>query len=65
MSRPVAKPRLRSSRQINCGIAAGSAPDEAGAAPQVNLISLDVMDDSGMARTSDVIAASRWIYGDT
>ncbi len=44
------------------GIAAGSAPNQAGAAPQANLISLDVMDDSGMARTSDVIAAAQWIY---
>jgi len=44
------------------GIAAGSAYDQAGAAPQANLISLDVMDDSGMARTSDVIAAAEWIY---
>ena len=44
------------------GIAAGSARDQAGAAPQANLISLDVMDDSGMARTSDVIAAAEWIY---
>jgi serine protease AprX len=44
------------------GIAAGSARDAAGAAPQANLISLDVMDDSGMARTSDVIAAAEWIY---
>jgi serine protease AprX len=44
------------------GIAAGSAPNQAGAAPQANLISLDVMDDSGMARTSDVIAAAEWIY---
>jgi len=44
------------------GIAAGSAKDQAGAAPQVNLISIDVMDDSGMARTSDVIAAAEWIY---
>ena len=44
------------------GIAAGSAKDQAGAAPQVNLISLDVMDDSGMALTSDVIAAAEWIY---
>ena len=43
------------------GIAAGSATDQAGAAPQANLISLDVMDDSGMARTSDVIAAAEWI----
>jgi serine protease AprX len=44
------------------GIAAGSAKDAAGAAPQANLISLDVMDDNGMARTSDVIAAAEWIY---
>ena len=44
------------------GIAAGSAPGQAGAAPQANLISLDVMDDQGMARTSDVIAAAEWIY---
>jgi serine protease AprX len=44
------------------GIAAGSATDQAGAAPQANLISLDVMDDSGMARTSDVIAAAEWIH---
>ncbi|MBA2567868.1 MAG: S8 family serine peptidase [Actinobacteria bacterium] len=43
------------------GIAAGSAPDYAGSAPQANVISLDVMDDSGMARTSDVIAAAEWI----
>jgi serine protease AprX len=44
------------------GIAAGSAPGQAGAAPQANVISLDVMDDQGMARTSDVIAAAEWIY---
>jgi serine protease AprX len=44
------------------GIAAGSAKDQAGAAPQANLISIDVMDDSGMARTSDVIAGAEWIY---
>jgi serine protease AprX len=44
------------------GIAAGSAPGYAGAAPQANLVSIDVMDDSGMARTSDVIAAAQWIY---
>jgi serine protease AprX len=44
------------------GIAAGSAPDYAGAAPQAKVISLDVMDDSGVARTSDVIAAAEWIY---
>jgi serine protease AprX len=44
------------------GIAAGSAPDNAGAAPASKLVSLDVMDDKGMARTSDVIAAAEWIY---
>jgi serine protease AprX len=44
------------------GIAAGSAPDFAGAAPGAKLVSLDVMDDHGMARTSDVIAAADWIY---
>jgi serine protease AprX len=42
-------------------IAAGEAAGHAGAAPGANLISLDVMDDKGMARTSDVIAACEWI----
>jgi len=44
------------------GIAAGSAANQAGAAPQANIVSLDVMDDSGMARTSDVISAAEWVY---
>jgi serine protease AprX len=44
------------------GIAAGNAPNYAGAAPAAKLVSLDVMDDAGMARTSDVIAAAEWIY---
>jgi serine protease AprX len=44
------------------GIAAGSAPDNAGAAPGANLVSVDVMNDYGMARTSDVIAGIEWIY---
>jgi serine protease AprX len=44
------------------GIAAGSAPDNAGASPTSNIVSLDVMDDFGMARTSDVIAAAEWIH---
>ena len=44
------------------GIAAGSAVNQAGAAPQANLVSVDVMDDSGMARTSDVIAAAEWVH---
>jgi serine protease AprX len=43
------------------GIAAGSARGYAGAAPKANLVALDVMDDQGMARTSDVIAAANWI----
>jgi serine protease AprX len=43
------------------GIAAGSAPGFAGAAPNAKVVSLDVMDDTGTARTSDVIAACDWI----
>jgi serine protease AprX len=44
------------------GIAAGSAPGKAGAAPKADIVMLDVMDDRGMAMTSDVIAAADWIY---
>jgi serine protease AprX len=43
------------------GIAAGSATGYAGAAPNAKIVSLDVMDDTGTARTSDVIAACDWI----
>jgi serine protease AprX len=43
-------------------VAAGRAPGEAGAAPTARIVSLDVMDDAGMAMTSDVIAAADWIY---
>jgi serine protease AprX len=43
------------------GVAAGSAFGYAGAAPNAKIVSLDVMDDQGMARTSDVIAAAQWI----
>jgi serine protease AprX len=43
------------------GVAAGSADGYAGTTPQANLVSLDVMDDTGVARTSDVIAACQWI----
>ena len=43
-------------------IAAGNAPGYAGAAPNAKLIDLDVMDDNGVGRTSDVIAAAEWIY---
>jgi serine protease AprX len=44
------------------GIAACGAAGYSGAAPQAKLVDLDVMDDNGMARTSDVIAAAEWIY---
>ncbi len=44
------------------GIAAGSAPGYAGVAPNAPLVSLDVMDDSGSGRTSDVIKATEWIF---
>jgi len=43
------------------GIAAGELPGKNGAAPSAKIVSLDVMDDKGMARTSDVIAAADWI----
>jgi serine protease AprX len=43
------------------GIAAGSTPGLAGGAPTAKLVSLDVMNDYGMALTSDVIAAIDWI----
>lgn len=43
------------------GIAAGDLAGRSGAAPGAKLVSLDVMDDQGMARTSDVIAAADWI----
>jgi serine protease AprX len=43
------------------GIAAGDASNHAGAAPVAPIVSIDVMDDNGMALTSDVIAAADWI----
>jgi len=43
------------------GIAAGSAPDLAGAAPGAPLVSIKVMNDQGQAKTTDVIAACQWI----
>src|SRR5207244_7370357 len=42
-------------------IAAGSAPGHAGAAPSARVLPIDVMDDSGKALTSDVIAACAYI----
>jgi serine protease AprX len=43
------------------GIAAGAAPAYAGVAPKANLLSVDVMNDQGMASVSDVIRACDWI----
>jgi serine protease AprX len=43
-------------------VAAGRGDGEAGAAPTAPIVSLDVMDDNGMAFTSDVVAAADWIY---
>ena len=42
-------------------IAAGSAPGHAGAAPNARIVPIDVMDDTGTALTSDVIAACSYI----
>jgi serine protease AprX len=44
------------------GIAAGGADGYAGAAPGSPIVSIDVMDDQGMAMTRDVIRAADWIY---
>jgi serine protease AprX len=43
------------------GIAAGSGDGYAGAAPGSKIVSIDVMDDTGMAMTRDVIGAADWI----
>jgi serine protease AprX len=42
-------------------IAAGAGDGYAGAAPGADLVSVDVIDDHGMALTSDVIGACDWI----
>jgi serine protease AprX len=42
-------------------IAAGSAAGYAGAIPNAKLVSIDVVDDVGIANTRDVIAAADWI----
>jgi hypothetical protein len=45
------------------GLAAGMLVNSwGGASPTSKLVSLDVMNDQGMALTSDVIAAADWIY---
>jgi serine protease AprX len=43
------------------GVAAGAAKGYAGAVPQANLVSIKVMNQDGMAKTSDVINACQWI----
>jgi serine protease AprX len=43
------------------GIAAGGAANYTGAAPGAPIVSIDVMDDRGVAKTSDVVAAADWI----
>jgi serine protease AprX len=43
------------------GIAAGGAKNYAGGSPGSKLVSIDVMDDNGVAMTRDVIAAADWI----
>lgn len=42
-------------------IAAGIAKNHVGAAPNGKLVSIDVMNDQGVANASDVIAAAQWI----
>ena len=43
------------------GLAASDLAGKSGVAQRAKIVSLDVMDDKGMARTSDVIAAADWI----
>src|SRR5438552_563629 len=43
------------------GIAAGAAPNLTGAAPTAPIVSIKVIDQNGMAKTSDVINACQWI----
>jgi serine protease AprX len=43
------------------GIAAGAAPDLAGASPGAPIVSVKVMDANGQAKTSDIITACQWI----
>jgi serine protease AprX len=43
------------------GIAAGGLLGKTGGSPTSKVVSIDVIDDTGMARTSDVIAAADWI----
>ena len=58
---PNAKGDGRGHGTFVAGIAAGSAPGYAGAAPAAPIVSIRVMDDSGKAMTSDVVNACQWI----
>jgi serine protease AprX len=58
---PNAKGDGRGHGTFVAGIAAGSAPGYAGAAPAAPIVSIRVMDDNGKAMTSDVINACQWI----
>jgi len=58
---PSAKGDGRGHGTFVAGIAAGSAPGYAGAAPAAPIVSIRVMDDQGKALTSDVINACQWI----
>jgi chemotaxis protein histidine kinase CheA len=42
-------------------VAASDSPLYTGVAPRADLVDVDVIDDQGMARTSDVIRAAEWI----
>ena len=44
------------------GIAAGNGNTMAGAAPSAKILPIRVMDQNGMAMTSDVIRAAQWIF---
>jgi serine protease AprX len=44
------------------GIAAGQADGYSGAAPGADIVSLDVLDDTGAGLESDVLSACDWIY---
>ena len=52
---------LRGHGTFVAGIAAGAAPDLAGAAPTARLVSIKVIDANGQAKTSDIINACQWI----
>src|SRR2546423_6518666 len=58
---PNAKGDGRGHGTFVAGIAAGSAPGYAGAAPAAPIVSIRVMDDNGKAMTSDVVSACQWI----